>query len=196
MQSNVLANKQVLKPGPYWKVKREVAVLRALHGGPHVVKLLGTVVCEGGTHKLTPPLEARETGDNGAIGGGGKGSRKKDEKGSSTGLVAPNSYALVFEHCGAVDKRATVGPSLASALRNLASMAGAAKNAAVGVLPTKSGSEKEDVARETCQRQEEHWRPFQLRRPTRGLSHRGVPRWRPLTDLEVCCLNQEIDLKG
>lgn len=168
----------MLKPGPYWKVKREVAVLRRLHDGPHVVKLLGTVVCEGGTHKLHLPLEGHNEASSGSI-AGGKGKHREDGGGSSsTGLVAPNSYALVFEHCGAVDKRASVGPGLASALRNLASMAGVgATNGALG--GNKAGSEM------TCEGQEVSRRPFQLRRPTRGLSHRGVPRWRPLTDLEV-----------
>lgn len=168
----------MLKPGPYWKVKREVAVLRTLDDGPHVVKLLGTVVCEGGTHKLHLPLEAQSKASSGSV-DGGKGKHREDGGGSSsTGLVAPNSYALVFEHCGAVDKRASVGPGLASALRNLASMAGVrATNA--DLRGNKGDTEQ------SCQEQGVNWQPFQVRRPTRGLSHRGVPRWRPLTDLEV-----------
>ena len=83
---------KVLKPAEkVWKVRREVRVLQHLHGGPHIVKLLGTVRVDGREHSLKPGLREATQADN--------------ESGASllTRLRkrAADTYCLVFEHCGA-----------------------------------------------------------------------------------------------
>jgi len=76
---------QVLKATPLWKVRREVGVLRALAGGPGVVRLLGTCRAPGGVHDFSGLAElAAELAAEGGGGGGGE-----DDAGDAVTGVSP-----------------------------------------------------------------------------------------------------------
>jgi hypothetical protein len=169
---------KILKPTPFWKVRREVAVLRALQGGPHILKLLGACCSDGGIHV--------------------SGLTKSAEVGAAegVGLMGPNTYCLVFDHCGGLvrwPKLPQIGlEGLADANNKDVVPGGADQRTKVVQSPKRR--RKQTKRRRVASPGDspalpsappQGWRAFRPKEPPRPLSHGGIPAWRPLRDLEV-----------
>ena len=96
-RDNVSVAIKVLKPAPFWKVRREVQVLRTLAGGPHIVRLLGTCCY------TKEPAELATLDDAEANHRPPKEGRKGRKR--PGGERRAPIYSLVFEHCGSRARR-------------------------------------------------------------------------------------------